>query len=102
MGDEERKRLKDLLDQGEARATKLEIERRGLDGDLHRAKVILADKDGEIGLLQERIEQLSSKLLETEQLSQEQRQNIDKAEISRERAKAQNDNLKERITTLNL
>merc|ERR1711972_331777 len=68
----------------------------------HRAKVMLADKDGELGLLNERIEQLSTKLLETEQLSQEQRQAIDRAEIQVARSKAQNENLKERITTLNL
>ena len=99
---EERRRLKDLLDQGEARFTKLEIERRGLEGNLHRSQVTLADKDGEIVLLNERIEALQTKFLEGEQKASELKQHSDKTRIELDRSNALNSNLKERIQALTL
>ena len=99
---EERRKLKELLDQGEAKFTKLEIERRGLEGQLHRSQVVIADKDGEICLLNDRIEALSQKYLDAESKATAHKQDSEKTQIELDRSNVMNANLKERINALTL
>lgn len=55
---DEKRQLKRALDETEARATELEMTRRGLEGELQRLNMILTDKDTEIQVHQERCETL--------------------------------------------
>lgn len=47
----EKRRLQDELTQTESKATKLEILRIGLDGDLQRLQMMLQEKDGHIQVI---------------------------------------------------
>ncbi len=55
---DEKRQLKRALDESEARATELEMNRRALEGELQRYGMILTDKDTEIQVHQERCETL--------------------------------------------
>ncbi len=57
MSDEKRQ-LKRILDDCEARATEAEMNRRALEGEIQRLNMILTDKDTEIQVHQERCETL--------------------------------------------
>ena len=55
---DEKRHLKRILDESEARATELEMNRRALEGEIQRLNMILTDKDTEIQVHQERCETL--------------------------------------------
>ena len=55
---DEKRQLKRALDDCEARATELEMNRRALEGEIQRLSMILTDKDTEIQVHQERCETL--------------------------------------------
>ena len=57
MSDEKR-HLKRALDESEARATEMEMNKRALEGEIQRLNMILTDKDTEIQVHQERCEAL--------------------------------------------
>jgi chromosome segregation ATPase len=50
--------MKRALDESDARATELEMNKRALEGDLQRLSMILIDKDTEIQVHQERCDAL--------------------------------------------
>jgi TolA-binding protein len=52
------RQLKRILDESEARATELEMNKRALEGEIQRLNMILTDKDTEIQVHQERCETL--------------------------------------------
>ncbi len=55
---DDKRQLKRALDEAEARATELEMNKRALEGEIQRLSMILTDKDTEIQVHQERIEAL--------------------------------------------
>ncbi len=55
---DDKRQLKRALDEAEARATELEMNKRALEGDMQRLNMILTDKDTEIQVHQERCETL--------------------------------------------
>ncbi len=55
---DDKRQLKRALDEAEARATELEMNKRALEGDIQRLNMILTDKDTEIQVHQERCETL--------------------------------------------
>ena len=55
---DEKRQLKRALDECEARAIELEMNRRGLEGEIQRLNMILTDKDTEIQVHQERCDTL--------------------------------------------
>ena len=55
---EEKRHLKRALDETEARATELEMNKRALEGEIQRLNMILTDKDTEIQVHQERCDTL--------------------------------------------
>ena len=55
---DEKRQLKRVLDECEARTTDLEMNRRGLEGEIQRLNMILTDKDTEIQVHQERCDTL--------------------------------------------
>lgn len=55
---DEKRDLKHQLDDAEARATELEMNKRALEGEIQRLNMILTDKDTEIQVQQERCDSL--------------------------------------------
>jgi len=55
---DEKRQLKRVLDECDARANELEMNKRGLEGEIQRLNMILTDKDTEIQIHQERCETL--------------------------------------------
>ena len=55
---DEKRHLKRALDESEARATEMEMNKRALEGEIQRLNMILTDKDTEIQVHQERCEAL--------------------------------------------
>lgn len=55
---DDKRQLKRALDESEARATELEMNKRALEGEIQRLNMILTDKDTEIQVYQERCDTL--------------------------------------------
>lgn len=55
---DDKRQLKRALDESDTRATELEMNKRALEGEIQRLNMILADKETEIQVYQERCDAL--------------------------------------------
>lgn len=63
----ERRRLREALESAEARATRVEVGRRSLEGELQRLKLSLGDREAESQTSQERHDSLLKQVKEEEE-----------------------------------
>ncbi|XP_073992313.1 ciliary rootlet coiled-coil, rootletin isoform X3 [Rhodnius prolixus] len=84
--DSEKRTLQDDLAKTEARATKLELQRMGMEGDIQRLQLMLTEKEAAIQKLQERVEHESSTVAELEERCGSLKSTVDQLNQSLERA----------------
>lgn len=68
--DAERKTLREALEAAEARATRVELGRRSLEGELQRLKLSLGDREAESQNSQERYDSLMKQVQQDDQIPQ--------------------------------
>lgn len=68
--DAERKRLREALEAAEARATRVELGRRSLEGELQRLKLSLGDREVESQNSQERYDSLMKQVQQDDHVSE--------------------------------
>lgn len=68
--DSERKRLREALEAAEARATRVELGRRSLEGELQRLKLSLGDRETESQNSQERYDSLMKQVQEDDHIDE--------------------------------
>ncbi|XP_041437873.1 uncharacterized protein LOC121399941 [Xenopus laevis] len=93
----ERRRLKEVLDASESRNTKLELSRRGLEGELQRHKLVLADREAE---MQQRMEGLQRQLSDSEGKVSTLQLCVDRLTGTLAKAQESETSLKEKVQSL--
>lgn len=97
----ERRRLREALEAAEARATRVEVGRRSLEGELKRFKLSLGDRQTESQATQERHDNLLKQVADGEaRVSQLQRE-VDRLSQALLKAYDSESALKEKATSLN-
>lgn len=94
--EEERKELKANLDDAEHRNTKLELLKRSLEGDIQRTKNYLTDKETEIQVCEDRIENLVKQIQDLEGKNQSLQLTVDRLSLSLAKTEEEESNHKVR------
>ncbi len=76
--DDDKKQLRNALDDAENRVTKGEVMRRALEGDLQRLKLALTDKETECQVYQQRVDSVSHQLQDMESKAQSLQLTVDR------------------------
>ncbi|XP_014271469.1 rootletin isoform X1 [Halyomorpha halys] len=84
--DSEKKNLQEELNKTEGRATKLELQRLGMEGDIQRLQIMLQEKESTIQKLQERLEVENSTVAELEERCGSLKATIEQLTISLEKS----------------
>ncbi|CAF0803068.1 unnamed protein product [Rotaria sp. Silwood1] len=98
---DDKRLLKRALDESEARATELEMNKRALEGEIQRLNMILTDKDTEIQVHQERCETLIRQIQEREDKCQSLQLSVDRLSLTLAKAEEGESSLKTRVQSLN-
>ena len=78
---EEKQQLKKLLEETEQKATEIEMARRAAEGEIQRLSMVLNDRDTEIQVYQERVENVLKQLQDREDRCQSLHLSIDRLSL---------------------
>lgn len=95
--EEEKKELRQSVDDAENRIAKGEVLRRGLEGQLQRLKMVVNDKETEIQVDADRIEYLSHQLHDLEMKSQSLQTTIERLNIALNRSQEEENVHKDKV-----